>query len=164
MGRGHIWYHINLTYGEGPTQMKWTVQREHRDFQKLHNRLRLLYLRKRDKLPEFPHSTFPFWLGSLGGLKEDDKKDIKEGIPQQLGPGIAAGVGAMAGAIGGGVPGMKKKDVQMLARIKLQEYLMQLAYFLVKSVLTRLMVEVTTRIQSALQVSRTVDFGNTTCE
>ena len=144
--------------------MKWTIQREHRDFQALHNRLRLVYLGRRDKLPEFPHSTFPFWLGNFGGLKESDKIDIKEGIPQQLGSGIAAGVGALAGAIGGGVPDMKKQDVQMMVRIKLQEYLMQLAYFLVRSVLTGLMVEVTTRIESALQVSGTVDFGNTTCE
>ena len=126
-------YIINLTYGEGPSQMKWTVQREHRDFQALHNRLRLLYLGKRDKLPEFPHATFPFWLGNFGGPKENDKLDIKARIPQQLGPGIAAGVGALAGAIGGGVPDMKKKDIQMMARIKLREYLMQLAYFLVRS-------------------------------
>ena len=111
--------------------MKWTVQREHRDFQALHNRLRLLYLRRREKLPDFPHSTFPFWLGHLGGSKDTDKSEIKEKIPQELGPGIAAGVGALAGAIGGGVPEMKKKDVQMMARIKLQEYLLQLAYFLV---------------------------------
>ena len=152
MGRGHIWYRINLTYGDGPTQMKWTIQREHRDFQKLHNRLRLLYLGRRDKLPEFPHSTFPFWLGNFGGLKESDKKDIKEGIPQQLGPGIAAGIGALAGAIGGGVPDMKKKEVQMMVRIKLQEYLMQLAYFLVRSVVTGLIVEITTWIESAMQV------------
>ena len=133
MSRGHVLYRINLTYGEGPAQMKWTIQREHRDFQALHNRLRLLYLRRRDKLPEFPLSTFPFWLGNFGGLKENDKMDIKERIPQQLGPGIAAGIGALAAAVGGGVPDMRKKDVQMMARIKLQEYLMQLAYFLVYS-------------------------------
>jgi hypothetical protein len=112
--------------------MKWIIQREHRDFQALHNRLRLLYLRRRDKLPEFPLSTFPFWLGNFGGPKENDKMDIKEKIPQQLGFGIAAGIGALA-AVGGGVPDMRKKDVQMMARIKLQEYLMQLAYFLVYS-------------------------------
>jgi PX domain len=111
--------------------MKWTIHREHRDFQALHNRLRLLYLRRRDKLPEFPHSTFPFWLGHLGGSKDSNDSQIKEKIPQELGPGIAAGVGALAGAIGGGVHDMKKKDVQMMARIKLQEYLQQLAYFLV---------------------------------
>ena len=133
MSRGHVLYRINLTYGEGPVQMKWTIQREHRDFQALHNRLRLLYLGRRDKLPEFPLSTFPFWLGNFGGLKENDKMDIKERIPQQLGPGIAAGIGALAAAVGGGVPDMRKKDVQMMARIKLQEYLMQLAYFLVYS-------------------------------
>lgn len=131
MGRGHVLYRMNLTYGEGPFQMKWTIQREHRDFQTLHNRLRLLYLRRRDKLPEFPHSTIPFWLGNFGGAKESDKRDIKAKLPQQLGPGIAVGVGALAGAIGGGVPDMKKKDVQMMVRMKLQEYLMQLAYFLV---------------------------------
>ena len=126
-------YRINLTYGEGPTQMKWTIKRDHRDFQALHNRLRLLYLGKREKLPDFPHSTFPFWLGNFGGLKENDKSELKERMPQQLSTGIAAGVGALAGAIGGGVPDMKKKDLQMMARIKLQEYLMQLAYFLVHS-------------------------------
>jgi len=111
--------------------MKWTIQREHRDFQALHNRLRLLYLGKRDKVPEFPSSTFPFWLGNFGGIKDNDKTEIKEEIPQQLGPGIAAGVGALVGAIGGGVPEMKKKDIQMMSRLKLQEYVMQLAYFLV---------------------------------
>lgn len=110
--------------------MKWTINREHRDFQALHSRLRLLYLRRRDKLPDFPHSTFPFWLGHLGGSKYNEKSEIKDRIPQELGPGIAAGVGALAGAIGGGVPDMKKKDVQMMARIKLQEYLQQLAFFL----------------------------------
>jgi len=133
MGRGRVLYRINLTYGEGPIQMKWTIQREYRDFHALHNRLRLLYLGRRDKLPEFPHSTFPFWLGNFGGLKENEKMDIKENIPQQLGSGIAAGVGALAGAIGGGVQDMKKNDVHMMIRKKLQEYLMQLAYFLVQS-------------------------------
>jgi len=112
--------------------MKWTVQREHRDFQALHNRLRLLYLGRRDKLPDFPHSTIPFWLGNFGSHKDMDTKDIKERIPNQLGPGIAAGIGALAGAIGGGVPDMKKKDVQMMARIKLQEYLTELVFFLVR--------------------------------
>lgn len=87
-------------------------------------------MRRRDKLPDFPHSTFPFWLGHLGGSKYNEKSEIKDRIPQELGPGIAAGVGALAGAIGGGVPDMKKKDVQMMARIKLQEYLQQLAFFL----------------------------------
>ncbi len=111
--------------------MKWTIHREHRDFQALHNRLRLLYLRRREKLPEFPLSTFPFWLGHLGGSKDNDKSQLKDKIPQELGSGIAAGVGALAGAIGGGVHDMKKRDVQMMARIKLQEYLQQLAYFLV---------------------------------
>jgi len=112
--------------------MKWTIQREQRDFQALHNRLRLLYLRRRDKLPEFPYSSFAFWLGNFGGqAKDGEKADIKERLPQQLGPGIAAGIGALAGAIGGAIPDMKKKDVQMVVRIKLQEYLMQLAYFLV---------------------------------
>jgi phospholipase D1/2 len=124
-------YHIDLTYGDGPTQMKWTVQREHRDFQALHNRLRLLYLRRREKLPEFPSSTFPFWLGNFGLIKDNEKSDIKETIPQQLGPGIAAGVGVLAGAIGGGVPDMRKRHIQLMARIKLQEYLTQLAFFLV---------------------------------
>jgi len=70
-------------------------------------------------------------LGHLGGSKDSDDEDIKAKIPQQLGPGIAAGVGALAGAIGGGVPEMKKKDVQIMARIKLQQYLQQLAFFLV---------------------------------
>jgi hypothetical protein len=111
--------------------MRWVIQREHRDFQALHNRLRLLYLGRRDKLPEFPHSTIPFWLGNFGAGKDLDKVDIKKRIPQQLGPGIAAGVGALAGAIGGGVPDMKQKDVQLMSRIKLQEYLTQLAFFLV---------------------------------
>jgi phospholipase D1/2 len=129
--KGHITYRIELQYGEGPTQMHWTIQREHRDFQALHNRLRLLYLGKRDKLPEFPHSTIPFWLGNFGAGKDIDKVDIKKRIPQQLGPGVVAGVGALAGAIGGGVPDMKKKDVQLAARTKLQEYLTQLAFFLV---------------------------------
>jgi hypothetical protein len=133
MGRGRVLYRINLTYGEGPMKMKWTIQRENRDFQALHNRLRLLYLARRDKLPEFPNSTFPFWLGNFSGLKENDKTDIKEKIPQQLGSGIAAGIGALAGAIGGGVPEITKKDVHMMIRIKLQEYLMQLAYFLVQT-------------------------------
>ena len=111
--------------------MKWTVNREHRDFQALHNRLRLLYLRRRDKLPEFPSSTFPFWLGNFGVGGKEEKSEAKEKLPQQLGPGIAAGVGALAGAIGGGVPDMKKKDVQLMVRIKLQEYLTQLILFLV---------------------------------
>ena len=125
-------YRINLTYGDGPTQMKWTIEREQRDFQALHNRLRLLYLGRRDKLPEFPIAGFPFWLGNFGGTtKESEKEEIRKKIPQQLGPGIAAGVGALAAAVGGGVPDMKKKDVQMMVRIKLQDYLMQLAYFLV---------------------------------
>jgi len=128
--KGHAVYRIDLTYGEGPTQMKWTVHREQRDFQALHNRLRILYLRRREKLPEFPHSTFAFWLGNLG-LTKDERSEAKEAIPRQLGPGIAAGIGALAAAVGGGVPDMKKKDFQMMVRIKLQEYITQLALFLV---------------------------------
>ena len=111
--------------------MKWTIQREHRDFQALHNRLRLIYLSRREKLPDFPTSTFPFSWGNFGGMKAAEKADIKKKIPQELGPGIAAGVGALAGAIGGGVHDLNKKDVQLMARTKLQEYLTQLAYFLV---------------------------------
>jgi hypothetical protein len=131
--RGNVVYRIDLTYGEGSSEMKWTVHREHRDFQALHNRLRLLYLRRRDKLPEFPHSTFAFWLGNLGVGKEERSK-AKNELPRQVGPGIAAGVGALAGAIGGGVPDMRKKDFQMMVRLKLQEYITQLALFLVSPV------------------------------
>ena len=110
--------------------MKWTIYREQRDFQALHNRLRLLYLRRREKLPDFPHSTFTFWLGNFGVGKEE-KREAKEKIPQQLGPGVAAGIGALAAAVGGGVPELKKKDVQLMVRIKLQEYITQLILFLV---------------------------------
>lgn len=132
MSRGHILYRIDLTYGEGPTQMKWTISRDDKDFQALHNRLRLVYLGRRERLPDYPQSTFSFWLGSLGGSSKDsDKAEAKEKLPQELGPGIAAGMGALAGAVGGGVHDMKKKDVQMMARLKLQDYLMQLAFFLV---------------------------------
>jgi hypothetical protein len=119
--------------------MKWTIQRDSRDFQALHNRLRLLYLGKRDKLPEFPHSTFPFWLGNFGGLKDYDKYEIKEDMPLQLGSGITAGIGALAGAIGVPVHEMAKKDVDLNARTRLQEYLMQLAFFLVILFMMRLM-------------------------
>jgi hypothetical protein len=125
-------YRIDMSYGEGPTQMKWTLNRDDRDFQALHNRLRLLYLGRREKLPDFPQSTFSFWLGNLGGGNRDiDKAEAKKKIPYELGSGIAAGVGALAGAVGGGVHDMKKKDVQMMARLKLQEYLTQLSLFLV---------------------------------
>jgi len=130
--------------------MKWIIHREHRDFQKLHNRLRLLYLARREKLPDFPSSTFPFWLGNFGGIKDSDKSEVKGEIPRQLGPGIAAGVGAMASAIGGGVHEMKKKDIQLMARIKLQEYIMQLAYFLAPLLITWLMSEITTWIESVM--------------
>ena len=130
--------------------MKWVIHREHRDFQALHNRLRILYLGRREKLPEFPTSTIPFWLGNLAGLKDKDKNDVKEGIPQELGPGIAAGVGALAGAIAGGVPELKSGDIQLMARIKLQEYLQQLAYFLVISSAHMLIEEGTARVQQIL--------------
>jgi hypothetical protein len=122
-------YRIHLTYGNGPTQMKWTIQRDDRDFLALHNRLRLLYLGKRDKLPDFPQSTFPFWLGNFGGLKDIDKSKMKEDMPLQL--GIAAGIGAATGAVGGGIQEVKKQDMSQIVRTKLQEYLMELALFLV---------------------------------
>lgn len=113
--------------------MKWTIQREDRDFHALHNRLRLLYLGKREKLPEFPHSMFPFWLGNFGGLRDNEKSEIKENMPQQLGSTIAVGIGALAGAVGGPVLNVTKKDVHLIARTKLQEYLTQLTFFLANS-------------------------------
>ena len=41
---------------------------------------------------------------------------------------------------------------------------MQLAYFLVRSVVTGLIVEITTWIESVMQVPWTIDFGNITCD
>jgi len=109
--------------------MKWTIHRAYKDFQTLHSGLRLLYIGRREKLPDFPRYALPFWLGPLAAVKEHPSEwEISE---QTLGSGIAAGAGALAGSAGGGASKISKTHIRDLQRLKLQEYLTQLVSFLV---------------------------------
>lgn len=89
-GDRHMVFNIELEYGNGPTRMKWVIQRTLRDFANLHARYKLhigaqkyIQLRPDDartKLPHFPKSAFPYLRGMRGGLRGlDSDSDGEEG-------------------------------------------------------------------------------------
>ena len=89
-GDRHMVFKIELEYGNGPTRMKWVIQRTLRDFANLHARYKLhigaqkyIQLRPDDartKLPHFPKSAFPYLRGMRGGLRGlDSDSDGEEG-------------------------------------------------------------------------------------
>ncbi|KAK1750836.1 phospholipase D1 [Echria macrotheca] len=81
----HWLFTIELEYGSGPSQMKWTIKRTIRDFLNLHWKYKLtlrnekftttrLDLGAKRKQPRFPLSAFPYLRG-VRGLDENDDED-----------------------------------------------------------------------------------------
>ncbi|KAL7272848.1 Phospholipase D1 [Rhizina undulata] len=82
--RAHTVFIMELEYGSGLTRMKWTVQREFRDFINLHSRYRLADIsnttfggREAYKLPKFPRATIPYLRGVRGLGSEDEDADAE---------------------------------------------------------------------------------------
>ena len=87
----HWLFTIELEYGSGPSQMKWTIKRTIRDILNLHWKYKLtlsnerfpttrLDLGAKPKQPRFPLSAFPYLRG-VRGLDDNDEEDIVEGRP-----------------------------------------------------------------------------------
>lgn len=78
----HWLFTIELEYGSGPSQMKWTIKRTIRDILNLHWKYKLTLGNEkfpaiqgaRPKQPRFPTSTFPYLRG-VRGLDENDEED-----------------------------------------------------------------------------------------
>ncbi|RPA72542.1 phospholipase D [Ascobolus immersus RN42] len=83
--RAHTSFSIDLEYGSGLTRMRWTIQREWRDFINLHSRYRLADISNTtfggrsdiNKLPRFPKNTIPY-LRSVRGLESDEEESDPE--------------------------------------------------------------------------------------
>ncbi|KAK0702589.1 hypothetical protein B0T21DRAFT_299717 [Apiosordaria backusii] len=80
----HWLFEIELEYGSGPSQMKWTIQRTIKDILNLHWKYKLtlgneklpsIHQGARPKQPGFPLSAFPYLRG-VRGLDETDEEDI----------------------------------------------------------------------------------------
>jgi len=85
----HWLFTIELEYGSGPSQMKWTIKRTIRDILNLHWKYKLtltnerfpstrLDLGAKPKQPRFPLSAFPYLRG-VRGLDDNDEEDLAEG-------------------------------------------------------------------------------------
>ena len=85
-GDRHVFFRIELEYGNGLTRMKWVVHRTLRDFTNLHTKYKFQvsaqkYIQRksddtRTKLPRFPRSAFPILRGIRGtGMSESDDDD-----------------------------------------------------------------------------------------
>ncbi|KAK4195935.1 putative phospholipase D1 [Triangularia verruculosa] len=80
----HWLFEIELEYGSGPSQMKWTIQRTIKDILNLHWKYKLtlgneklpsIHQGARPKQPSFPLSAFPYLRG-VRGLDESDDEDV----------------------------------------------------------------------------------------
>ncbi|KAK0708372.1 hypothetical protein B0H67DRAFT_556868 [Lasiosphaeris hirsuta] len=87
----HWLFTIEMEYGSGPSQMKWTIKRTIRDILNLHWKYKLtlgnekfptnrLDLGTKPKQPRFPLSAFPYLRG-VRGLDENDENDLMDGRP-----------------------------------------------------------------------------------
>ncbi|SPQ26608.1 a6c3ebc7-1195-4077-acac-c91c9133602d [Thermothielavioides terrestris] len=82
----HWIFTMELEYGSGPSQMKWTIKRTIRDILNLHWKYKLAlgnegfpskssdHGAKRPKQPRFPLSAFPYLRG-VRGLEDNDEED-----------------------------------------------------------------------------------------
>jgi phospholipase D1/2 len=91
-GRAQTTFRLELEYGSGLTRMKWSIQREFRDFFNLHTRYRVANISDTTfsgrgeihKLPKFPKETIPYLRGVRGlGSDEDSDDEIPTGPERQ---------------------------------------------------------------------------------
>lgn len=85
----HVLFTIELEYGSGPSQMKWTVKRHIKEIMNLHFKYKInppkdkLTLHRlpegstRPKQPNFPISAFPY-LRAVRGLEDDEEQEPQE--------------------------------------------------------------------------------------
>ncbi|KAK3402072.1 hypothetical protein B0T20DRAFT_389980 [Sordaria brevicollis] len=83
----HVLFTIELEYGSGPSQMKWTVKRHIKEIMNLHFKYRInppkdkLTLHRpeggRPKQPNFPISAFPY-LRAVRGLDNDEEQEAQQ--------------------------------------------------------------------------------------
>jgi hypothetical protein len=126
--------------------MSWTVHREPKDFINLDNGIRLLNLTRRTRSPDFPQGAlFPPGFG-----RDRIDPEVRDQLPMTLGAGVTAGMGSVAGAVAAGTHDVRQQDFQMMQKVKLQEWLVQLAFFLVVLSEVGLMVARSDGVQSAL--------------
>ncbi|KAK3316700.1 hypothetical protein B0H66DRAFT_302590 [Apodospora peruviana] len=89
----HWLFTIELEYGSGPSQMKWTIKRTIREILNLHWKYKLtlgnekfptnrLELGTKPKQPRFPISAFPYLRG-VRGVDDNDEEDAPELIPPE---------------------------------------------------------------------------------
>ncbi|KAK0616265.1 hypothetical protein B0T14DRAFT_243475 [Immersiella caudata] len=88
----HWLFTIELEYGSGPSQMKWTIKRTIKDILNLHWKYKLtlsnerfpstrLDLGAKPKQPRFPLSAFPYLRGVRGLDNSSSEEDLPEGRP-----------------------------------------------------------------------------------
>ena len=82
-GDRNLTFYIQLEYGNGLTRMKWTIERNLRDFANLHVKYKLARGRERltgredsrKQLPRFPRSALPYLRDYRGLVDDDDDED-----------------------------------------------------------------------------------------
>lgn len=112
----HWQFTIDMEYGSGPSQMKWTIKRTIRDILNLHWKYKLTLRNEKfpttrdigakPKQPRFPLSAFPYLRG-VRGLDDNDEEDLLEGRAgeENVGEGTAAEGTAGEGTAGEGTAG-----------------------------------------------------------
>ncbi|KAM7199373.1 phospholipase D1 [Naviculisporaceae sp. PSN 640] len=130
----HSLFTIELEYGSGPSQMRWTIKRTIREILNLHWKYKLtlnnekfptnrLDLGTKPKQPRFPLSAFPYLRG-VRGVDDHDEEDLTEAPlpppPPPVRPGdetageMTAGEGTIDGATDvEGRPPVRKKRSRM---------------------------------------------------
>lgn len=121
---GRHWrFTIELEYGSGPSQMKWTITRTIKDILNLHWKYKLalnndkfakrLDLGAKPKQPRFPLSAFPYLRG-VRGMDEQSEDDMPEGRGDETAAEGTAGEATVAeGTDAEDRPGMRSRKSRM---------------------------------------------------
>ena len=124
----HATFRIELEYGSSLARMKWVIKRDLQDFAKLHVRYKAeenvekyrhpTRRSERSKLPKFPRSAFPGFVGdffSTRGLKFDESDEE----PEEQTAGEQSGLdGEMSGTDRPGRSGKRRRSSFQLTRKK----------------------------------------------
>ncbi|KAK0644509.1 hypothetical protein B0T16DRAFT_197818 [Cercophora newfieldiana] len=122
----HWLFTIELEYGSGPSQMKWTIKRTIRDILNLHWKYKLtlsnerfpstrLDLGAKPKQPRFPLSAFPYLRGVRGLDNSDSEEELPEGRAgdETAAEGTAGEATVAEGTDADDRPHMKKRKSRM---------------------------------------------------
>ncbi|KAK3295006.1 uncharacterized protein B0H64DRAFT_200138 [Chaetomium fimeti] len=122
----HWMFTMELEYGSGPSQMKWTIKRSIKDIMNLHWKYKLAlgnegfpskssdYGARRPKQPRFPLSAFPYLRG-VRGLDDNDEEELgNETRAEETAGELTAGEGTVQeGTDVDDRPPMRKKRSRM---------------------------------------------------